>query len=283
MAPGAPLCGYQGLIAEPGVAVDPRRLVQVLNVGRMDFSHMLEGVDAFEPYARGRAVSWVVDLEGGYEAYAAARDEAGVSVLREVEEARGKVETEAGEVTFTAHSRVNADFERLIAWKREAARESGGTDIFAAEWTGRLMRELFESRDPEFGGLLFTLHIGDRLAAAQFHLRGRSVIHHWMSAYNPGLERHAPDRLITHDILRWMDDGPFRRLDFGQTDDPFKQDLANARQGMMYGFVGVPSPAAFVRGAQYGLRRAAESLPLGRVSDLPAQAMQRRDLLRGLR
>ena len=41
MAPGAPMCDYQGLVAEPGVTLDPRRLVRALGVGRFDFSHML--------------------------------------------------------------------------------------------------------------------------------------------------------------------------------------------------------------------------------------------------
>jgi len=47
--------------------------------------------------------------------------------------------------------------------------------------------------------------------------------------------------------------------------------------------VGVPSPAALMRGCAYGVRQAAEALPLGRVSALPGKAMRRLDLLRGLR
>ncbi|HZZ34314.1 MAG TPA: GNAT family N-acetyltransferase [Caulobacteraceae bacterium] len=278
MAPGAPLCGYQGLIAEAGVTLDPRRLVQALNVGRLDFSCMLEGMDVFDPYARGRTVSHVVDIGRSYSEYAA-----GVTVLEALEEAGAKAESEAGAAHFSAYSKVGADFDRLFAWKREAARDSGETDIFAAEWTGRLMRELFESRDPDFGGILFTLHIGDRLAAAHFHLRGRSTIHAWMGAHNPGLARYEPEKLLTHAILKWMDDTPFRRLDLGPGDDPFRDALANRAQTTLQGFVGVPSPAAFVRGAEYGLRRAAESLKLGKVSQMPARAMEKRDLLRGLK
>ena len=50
-----------------------------------------------------------------------------------------------------------------------------------------------------------------------------------------------------------------------------------------HGFVGRPSPASFVREAQYGVRAAAERLPWPTVSHLPAKAMRRLDLWRGLR
>ncbi len=283
MAPGAPLCAYQGLVAEPGISLDPRRLVRSLNIGCLDFGHMLETMEAFTPYARGRSDNLAVELTQGYDAYVANLDEAGAAILREQEETRGRAEAEAGGVTFTPWSRVSADLDRLFSWKRDQARDTGGADVFASEWTARLVRELFESRDPDFGGVLFTLHIGDRLAAAQFHLRGRSVLHTMMSGQNAGLERYAPGRQITQRILHWMDDTPFRRLELGQGDDPVARELCNRRQGVMHGFVGVPSPAAFVRGAQYGLRRAAESLKLGKVSDMPARAMEKHDLRRSLR
>ena len=51
---------------------------------------------------------------------------------------------------------------------------------------------------------------------------------------------------------------------------------------MTHGFVGLPSAAALARRAAYGVRRAAEALPLGRVSELPGKAMRRMDVWRGL-
>ena len=80
-----------------------------------------------------------------------------------------------------------------------------------------------------------------------------------------------------------MDKTPFDRLDFGYGDYRFKRELSNHTEELMHGFVGVPSAATFMRQAAYGVRRAAESLPLGRMSALPGKAMRRFDLLRGLR
>ena len=74
----------------------------------------------------------------------------------------------------------------------------------------------------------------------------------------------------------------FERLDLGPGDYQFKRSLANTGQWVTHGFVGLPSPSSLVREAAYGVRAAAEALPLGRVSALPGKAMRRLDVLRGL-
>jgi CelD/BcsL family acetyltransferase involved in cellulose biosynthesis len=265
------------------VAFDPRQMVQALGIGRFDFSHMLGQQAAFAPYARGGDVSWVIDMAGGYDAYAAERKAAGIGALKDLDKKRRKAEREAGAVSFTAHSRSTTDFDQLFAWKRAQYRATHQTDIFSTSWPMALMRELFASRQPEFGGVLFTLHMDGKLAAAHFHLRGRHTIHAWMIAHDSAFERYSPGMLLFQDILRWMDDTPYARLDLGQGEYRFKRELSNIQQPLNHGFVGVPSPSALVRGAAYGVRQAAESLPLGRVSALPGKAMRRLDLLRGLR
>jgi CelD/BcsL family acetyltransferase involved in cellulose biosynthesis len=283
MAAGAPLCDYQGLIAEPGVVFDPRQMVQALGVGRFDFSHMLAQQAPFAPYARGSDVSWIVDMDGGYEAYAAARREAGVSALKDLDKKRRKAEREAGPVTFTAYSRSKTEFDQLFSWKRAQYKATGQTDVFGPAWPMALMRDLFTGRHADFGGVLFTLHMGEHLAAAHFHLRGVHTIHAWMIAHDCQFERYSPGMLLFQDILRWMDGTPYQRLDLGQGDYRFKRELSNVQQRLSHGFVGVASPAALVRGAAYGVRAAAEALPLGKMSELPGKAMRRLDLLRGLR
>ncbi|CAN7585222.1 GNAT family N-acetyltransferase [Phenylobacterium sp. LjRoot164] len=280
---GAPMCDYQGLVAEPGVQVDPKELVQALGVQRLDFTHMLEDQASFAAHARGRTLSHVVDVKDGYSAYEAERKAAGKSILKDSDKKRRKVEREVGEATFQAFSRSRTDFDRLLAWKSAQYRATGQTDIFQTEWTLALLRDLFESRDPDFGAVLFTLHFGDRLAAVHLHLRGRRTVHGWLIAHDPEFERYSPGILLFQDILRWMDDTPYSRLDLGAGDYRFKRELANDGLWVADGFVGVPSPAAFARRAAYGVRRAAEALPLGRASALPGKAMRRMDVWRGLR
>ena len=188
-----------------------------------------------------------------------------------------------GPLSFAAHSHASSDFEQLFEWKRAQYRDTGQTDIFAAGWPMKLMRDLFARREADFGGVLFTLHMQGRLAAAHFHLRGTQTIHAWMIAHDCDFERYSPGLLLFQDILRWMDDTPYQRLDLGHGDYRFKRELATGVQTVAHGFVGVPSPASFVRSAAYQVRAMAEALPLGRVSELPGKAMRRMDQWRGLR
>lgn len=279
LAAGGAMTDYEGLVGEPGLKLDPKALVRALGVSRYDFSHIPADQEAFQPFARGGSTSWIVDLADGYAAYAAGRR----STFKELDRKRRKAEREAGTAVFRAQSASQEDFERLIALKREQYRATCQTDIFAAGWPRRLLEELFALRIPGFGGQLFTLHFGEALAAAQFHLMGEKTIHAWIISHDSAFERYSPGLLLFQDIFRWMDGQPYERLDLGYGDYRFKRELSNVQQPLMHGFVGTPSAASLMREAAYGLRRAAEALPLGPVSELPGKAMRRLDLLRGLR
>jgi CelD/BcsL family acetyltransferase involved in cellulose biosynthesis len=283
VAAGGAMSDYEGLVGDPGPDFDPTELVRALGVSRYDFSHVPAGQAIFAPHARGEALSWIIDVPDGYEPYAAQRRAAGVSALKEIDRKRRKVEREVGETVFTACSTSRADFERLIELKRAQYRLTSQTDVLGVPWTRRLMEGLFDLKSPGFGGSLFTLHIGGALAAVQFHLMGEATIHAWMIAHDPALERYSPGLMLFQAILRWMDGQPYDRLDLGYGDYRFKTELSNAATTLIQGFVGRPSAAALLREAAYGVRRAAEALPLGKVSELPGKAMRRLDLLRGLR
>ncbi len=282
MPAGAPMSDYQAVVAAPEVRVRPQALVDAFGAGRLDFCHMLTGQTAFQPHMRGDCVSYLVDVGEGYAAYEAARRAAGSGVLKDIDKRRRKVEREVGPTRFTAGSRSREDFETLMAWKRRQLKETGQTDVFTPDWTRRLLDQLFEGGRDGCGGALFTLHIGDKLAAVHFHLHGARTIHAWIIAHDEAFEKYSPGLLLFQDILRWMDKTPYSALDLGPGDYRFKQQLSNRTVSVAHGFVGRLSPVALIRSAEYGVRAAAERLPLGRVSQLPAKAMRRLDQWRGL-
>jgi len=278
MPAGAPMCDYQALVCDAGLKVDVRQIIAALGVSRFDFSAALAAHPPLAAHIRGRGQSFVAQLPNGYEAFTADK-----SIFKDLGRRRRKAEREVGSVTFTAFSRSQADLDKLIAWKRDQYKATNQTDIFEARWPTRLLNDLFQGRDPNFGGTLFTLHLGDRLAAVQFNLRGRQTVHCWIIAHDAEFEPYSPGILLFQDILRWMDATPYSVLDFGPGDYRFKRQLSTATIEVGHGFVGRPSPVTLVRQAAYGLRAAAEALPLGKVSELPGKAMRRVDLLRGLR
>lgn len=282
MPVGAPLCDYQGLVAAPDARVDCRQWVRALGVQRLDFSALLLEAPGFEGCVRGQAVSHVIDLRRGFDAYAADRQAAGSDMLKDCAKKRRKLEREQGEVIFTAESASSADFERLIAWKRAQYAETGQTDVLACAWPSKLLRDLFERRDEALRGVLFTLHAGGKLAAAHFALCTPRIAHAWFIAHDDGLHRYSPGLILMAELARWAGARGMAEFDLGPGDYRFKLSFANHQRPIGHGFVGGLAPAAILRAAEYRVRRAAEALPLGRFSALPGKAMRRLDLWRGL-
>lgn len=283
MPAGAPMNDYQALVTEPALMINPRRLVDALGVDRLDFSQILTDQLAFAPHMRGTALSYVAQTPDGYAAYAEGRRATGSGIIKDIDKRRRKAEREVGPVRFTALDADRAAFDHLLAWKRAQYRATGQTDVFAASWTTELLRGLFAEQAEGVRGGLFSLHIGNRLAAVQFNLLGHRTVHAWIIAHDDAFERYSPGLMLFQDILKWMDKTPYRALDLGAGDYRFKLQLASLHRPVAHGFVGRPSPAAVFRGAQYGVRAAAEALPLGSISQLPAKAMRRMDQWRGLR
>jgi CelD/BcsL family acetyltransferase involved in cellulose biosynthesis len=282
MPVGAPMCDYQGMVAKPGLAFCPRQIVNAFKVGRLDFSSLVEDQAPFHSFMRGRNESQVIDLSAGYDAYAAQRRAAGTDILQDTAKKRRKLEREHGEVSFGPLSSAQADFEKLLAWKRAQYAGSGQTDIFEAGWTQGLLQDLFERGAPDFGGAFFTLYAGGRLAAAHFALRQNGVMHAWFIAHDEAFARYSPGVILINDILKWAGSAGVRELDLGPGDYRFKQSLANVKRGVAHGYVGRLSPATFLREAAYQVRDTFEALPLGRYSGLPGKAMRRLDLRRSL-
>lgn len=283
MPVGAPLNDRQAVIAAEPLDLPPSALLQALRVHRYDFTHMSADDAVFGGFAQGVEYSYAIDVSGGWAAYEQNRREAGTDILKDTAKKARKIEREHGPITFTPLSRSRADFEKLLGWKRAQYFRTRQTDILAADWVTRLLDELFESRDPDFGGAFSTIHIGDRLAAGQFNLRGRSELHSWFVAHDETWDRCSPGLVLFVEMLRWMAaESPMKRLELGPVSYRFKDRLANAPHPVAHGYAGLDSPVTLWRAAQYGVRNTVEKLPLGKASHWPGKAMRRLDLWRGL-
>ena len=204
-------------------------------------------------------------------------------MLQDCAKKRRKIGRELGEVRFTACSTAVADFEALIAWKRQKYAETRQTDIFETAWPFRLLQNLWSSPQGEIRGLLFTLHAGERLLAAHYGLSDGEALHAWFIGHDEGAAKYSPGLVLIGDMLRWAAGEGYQEFDLGAGAYRFKQSLASLQREVAFGYVGRPSPASAWRAAAYGVREAAERLPLGRASAWPGKAMRRVDLWRGLK
>lgn len=283
---GSPLSDYQGVVAAPGVTADLQGMLRGLGVTRYDFTHSPASQSALAAGFQGRQRSCYVDVSVSPETFAKRFRADGSDLLRDIGKRIRKAEREVGPVTFTWRDQDRNALGELFNQKRNQYRATRQTDVLKPAWVGRLMEDLVgrtPSGDPHaFGAMFSTLRIDGRFAAGHLGLHAGPVVHAWFIAHDPAFGRYSPGMVLITELARKLTGEGWKELDLGGGEYPFKARLCDASREIAYGFVGVPSPAAAFRGAAYGIRRAVEEAPLGRVSAWPGKAMRRWDVIRAL-
>ncbi|HWA00991.1 MAG TPA: GNAT family N-acetyltransferase [Caulobacterales bacterium] len=278
MGLGAPIADYQGLVGD--ARVEARALCAALKVGRIDLSGVTVDQTLFRP--AGQDGSWIVDTRGGSEAYRAGLKARRGEFVRQCDKKLRKVEREQGALIFTAASRDAAHFEIMLALKNAQLRRTGQPEIWAAPWVRQVLEASFASESAHFGGLLFTLSLGERLVAANYFLRAGAVMHDWIMVHDNALDAYSPGVELARRAIAWAADNGVAEVDFGGGAYQYKRQLATGQRMLNWGAVCGTSLSGAVRRAECGLRRVIERAPHPRLAALPGKAMRRMDLLRGL-
>ena len=280
---GGAVCDYQAIVAAPRAGIDPRLAARALGVGRIDMPCALaDGRDASQ--GGGHLVSFA----DGWDGYRDALKARGSKVLSRADKRYRKLgrDTAAagqGELTFEAFCTDEAVFDTLVRWKREQYARTGVRDIFSHGWVDALVRDTFrQSAAREFGGAMFVLRVGGKPVSILYCLRSGQALHAWFTAYDPDWAEHSPGLLTFVEAIRASAQAGFNEMDLGPGDYQFKESLATGVRPAAPAFIGAPSVSAALRAAEFGVRRMAESLPLGRASHWPAKAMRRMDIVAGL-
>lgn len=239
---GAPMSDFHGLVAEPGVELSD--VLALLGVERMRVSGLVTREAAGELAVRH---AMAADLSAGFDAYLAGRSAA---FLKDKRRRARALERDHGEVVFT--------FERpapdLLAWlvvhKRAQIRRTHQHDIFACGWTQDLLHRLAERDDPDFGLRLAVLRAGGTIVAAELGLRSGARHHLWFPVYDPGFARYSPGALMTLETLRVAADQGVARVDFGPSEEAYKEDFADPAEAVLEGAIAVrPSLMTHLKGA----------------------------------
>ena len=281
MGLGAPIADYQGVIAPPDLGLDPRGICKALKVGRIDLSHVPITQTILRRPA-GADGSWIVELDGGAEAYLAGLKQRRTEFSRQTEKKLRKFEREQGALIFSANSIDAADFETMLAWKNAQLVRSGQPAIWDAPWVRGVVFATFANRDPSFSGVLCTLKLGERLIAANYFLRAGRVLHDWIMAHDSRFDVYSPGVELARRAICWAADNGFAEVDFGPGQYQYKRQLSTGQRMLAWGSVSGGSWSGAVRHAEYAVRHAVERLPHPKLAALPGKAMRRLDLMRGL-
>lgn len=282
MGLGAPIADYQGVVGEAGLEVSARALCRALKVGRIDLTHVPAGQSILSQGAGAREGSWIAETGGARTTYEAGLRARRAEFVRQTDKKLRKLEREAGPVRFAVETDGEA-FTTLLAWKRAQLKGSGQPAIWDTPWVRQVIETCFARTDVEaLSGVLFTMRVDGRLAAASFCLRSTHALHMWIIGHDEAFEAHSPGVQLARWVIGWAGDNAIAEVDFGPGEYRYKRQLATAERAIMHGVAATTSWSGAIRRGEYALRARIERMPEPRLAALPGKAMRKLDLIRAL-
>ncbi len=242
---GAPMNDYHGVISAPGVEIPLEEAARLLNASRLTVTAWVgQGQAGAE-----RQTVMVRLPESGYADWYAERRRTFGKYFKDKERARRSLVAELGPIEVRHEVRDPELLDRLIDLKSAQYRRSGLHDIFACEWTRRLLHALMASEDPDFGASIATMHAGGQLTALEFSLHAGDQYHFWFPVYEPSLARCSPGILLSMDTMERASAQGFRVFDFGFEGEHYKKYFCNDRRTVREAVVLKPGVQASVSDA----------------------------------
>lgn len=249
---GGHLCDFQGPVVRSGVAWRAEELVRACRLRTWLFDHGLAAQAPLAAHATASATSPYMDLSQGFEAYRAARRQAGSDKLVHVGRKLRKIGREVGPVRFEFQTSAPEAWAALVEWKTDQYRRSKAADALAAPWVLALLQRILGQRDPAFAGVLSALFVDGRVAAVHLGMRSFGVLHWWFPAYDPALHRYSPGLLLLTKLAEACPDLGIRRIDLGKGSEPYKASFMSGAAALCEGSVDCGWP---VKTTVQGLRQ----------------------------
>lgn len=227
---------YQGVIAEPGLSLDPRELIKACGLRAWDFDHLLASQEMFQDYHIHTVPSAVMDVSDGFDSYMAGRRAAEKQESRKWARRLRKLEREMGAVCFDAHVPSQSILDAMLRWK--IGKYSKHVRSYYDSMKGILV-ELLDVQDTQCRGTLSVLRAGDSLVAATFGLRSETAWHSLVTAYNPDFRNLSPGIILK---LKMAESAPpmgINHIDLGIGEEEHKKRLSNKTIAVAQGSVNV--------------------------------------------
>jgi len=270
---GGGVSDCQAVVAAPGWDFDARALVRAAGLAVYEFTQMRAGQRPFAPFHREVVASPVIDLEGGFDAYAWERRAAGRNVVTQTMSHARRLERQLGPLRFVMHDPDPRSLRQVIDWKRRQYRRDrwgGALDVFSRRWTVDLLERVHAAQAAGFAGVLSTLWAGERRVAAHMGMRSSTVLHYWFPAYDEAHAKLAPGRILLLEMIRGAAAAGLRAIELGAGDDGYKDRFANAAIPVASGLVGTPSLQLWGRRLWHAAEAGARKVPIawgGRRAD----------------
>lgn len=277
---GDGLSDCQAVIAAPGWDWDARALVSAAGLSVFDFTNLRAGQGPFAPFHRTVVDSPVINLEGGFEAYAAERRANGTNVLTQTMSHARRLERRLGPLRFVLHDPDPRSLHLVIGWKRQQYQATGVSDVLRDPLNVQLLERVHHTQTEDFGGVLSTLWAGDTIIAGHMGMRSPSVLHWWFPAYDAAHAKLAPGRILLLELGRGASAAGIQAIELGEGPEDYKRRFANDAFMVAAGFVGSASLALRLRHTHNAAKAFAGRSLVGSALRWPGKIYRRIDRLR---
>lgn len=279
---GGPISDYHGPVLACGFDLDPILLLQACNLASYDFNHLPTAIRKFADHAYDRSCSPIIDLSNGYEAYADKPSKSTKNELRNTGRRRRKMEREIGPVSFAFHEPSDTIYDQFIALKNQQFNELRVQSAFSVPWIATTLENIRKTQTPAFSGVLSTLYAGDRLMAAHFGMRSKTVLHWWFPTYDREAAAYGSGMVLLDEIARCAQSENIAMIDLGRGEDRYKSKFKNSETQLCEGSIERRATLpGILRTGQKALLSATRPLPLGQYESYPRRALAR--LISGMR
>jgi CelD/BcsL family acetyltransferase involved in cellulose biosynthesis len=271
---GAPMCDVNGpLVSERAGDLELGALLADAGIAAYSFSGWPQGA-AGSVRGRVREGCAVADLSNGFEAYLDIQRDRFPRHFKKMRRLSRQGAREFGEATVTLGPARAEDLAQLVVWKRTQYIRTRRHDVLGAEWTQGLLARCAAMQTGDFAGVMATLHLGGKLAAAEFGLRSGSTLHGWIAGYDPQFASCSPGLILQERLLEAAASAGVTHAVLGVGETHYKQYYCSWQAPVDEGVVVASGLAGLARGLTGDIWRGVEG-----GSRLARRARRRLDVI----
>ena len=229
----APMSDYQGVVGPLHGAPSLEEVAVALGAARLCVNGWVGQSSQTRPATTCQAVM----PAGGYEVWYTERRKSEPKYFKDKARCMRGLELEFGTVELKTGLKSQALLDQLIALKREQYMRTNKHDIFAVEWTRRLLSALLEYEGEGFGASIAALYAGGQLMALELSLHADDRYHFWFPAYLEIGARLSPGILLSMETMALESSRGFRVFDYGSVGEAYKKYFVNETQLVFEGSV----------------------------------------------
>lgn len=212
--------------AEASTQVNLVDVVRHSGLNTWDF-HGLHPADALEErFKFDTYPSPYLDLTDGFGPFLTRTQSRSTTIKRQRQKTRA-LARDVGPIRLDYDVRDPMMLEHLIVLKRHKYARTGAFDVLSVPWCANLLRELFQTRTEDFGGILSAMWAGSQLAAVHLGIFSGGVVLCWFPVYDPRFAKYSPGTQLLLEIARAACDHGVHTVDLSYGPDPFKYKISS--------------------------------------------------------